>query len=235
MNLELYLLIGQSNMAGRGQVGEEDQQPHPRVFALDQSLNWIPATEPIHFDKPAILGVGPGLAFGKAIAEARPDNEIGLIPCAAGGSPIATWTPGGYWYQTDSHPYDDALRRTRHAMEDGMLCGVIWHQGESDSTPERVLFYADRLCALIRSLREAFDNPTLPFVAGTLGDFFVERREEGKQINQILRKLPEQVPHTACVESTGLVHKGDDLHFDTTSARELGHRYAEAMLQLLSG
>jgi len=84
----LYLLIGQSNMAGRGEVEPEDRVAHPRVLALDRENRWAPAVEPIHFDKP-IAGVGPGRAFGVAMAERDPSVRIGLIPCAAGGSPIA--------------------------------------------------------------------------------------------------------------------------------------------------
>ncbi|MFC1509000.1 sialate O-acetylesterase, partial [Candidatus Omnitrophota bacterium] len=48
----LYLLIGQSNMAGRGEVGDQDRQSHPRVFTLNKDNIWIPAADPIHFDKP---------------------------------------------------------------------------------------------------------------------------------------------------------------------------------------
>lgn len=84
-DMELYLLIGQSNMAGRGKVDEESKQIHPRVFMLNKDGQWVPATDPLHFDKPS-AGVGPGLAFGKALAEAAPEVRIGLIPCAVGGT-----------------------------------------------------------------------------------------------------------------------------------------------------
>ena len=91
--MRLYLLIGQSNMAGRGRVVAEDKTPHPRVFVLDKADEWAPAVDPLHFDKP-FAGVGPGLAFGKAMAEADPEARIGLVPCAAGGSPISVWRAG---------------------------------------------------------------------------------------------------------------------------------------------
>src|SRR5690349_3741379 len=105
-NCHLYLLIGQSNMAGRGKVEKEDKTPHPRVLMLNKDDQWVPAIDPLHFDK-AIAGVGPGLAFGKAMAEADKDVTIGLIPCAAGGSPIAVWKKDAVWAQTKSKPYDD--------------------------------------------------------------------------------------------------------------------------------
>jgi hypothetical protein len=130
----LYLLIGQSNMAGRGKVEKEDRTPHPRVLALNKQDEWVPAVDPLHFDKRS-AGVGPGLAFGKALADADKGVTIGLIPCAAGGSPITVWKKGGYWKQTSSKPYDEALRRTALAQKRGVLKGILWHQGESDSKP----------------------------------------------------------------------------------------------------
>ena len=93
----LYLLAGQSNMAGRGIVTEQDREAHPRVLMFTQEGTWAPAVDPLHFDKP-IAGVGPGRTFGIAVAERDPTITIGLIPSAVGGSPIATWAPGG-WHQ----------------------------------------------------------------------------------------------------------------------------------------
>ena len=70
----LYLLIGQSNMAGRGPVDAESKVAHPRVLMLNKNRAWVPATDPLHFDK-AAAGVGPGLAFGKRLRKdlAAPD------------------------------------------------------------------------------------------------------------------------------------------------------------------
>ena len=59
----LYLLVGQSNMAGRGKVTPEDKKPHERVLMLSKDLKWVPATDPMHFDK-SIAGVGLGRTFG---------------------------------------------------------------------------------------------------------------------------------------------------------------------------
>lgn len=89
----MFLLAGQSNMAGRGTVTPQDRTPHPRVLMLNQAGEWVPAVDPMHFDKP-VAGVGPGRTFGIAIAEANPGVTIGLIPCAVGGSPIDAWQPG---------------------------------------------------------------------------------------------------------------------------------------------
>jgi len=93
-NFHLFLLVGQSNMAGRGTVTEADKIPHARVLMLNKAGEWVPAVDPLHFDKPAAVGVGLGRSFADAVAAATPGATIGLIPCAVGGSPIDAWQPG---------------------------------------------------------------------------------------------------------------------------------------------
>lgn len=232
--VHLYLLAGQSNMAGRGVVDTVDKTVHPRVWVLNRDNQWIPATEPLHFDKPAVVGVGPGLAFGKQMAEVDTSVVIGLIPVAVGGSAIDSWQPGGYHEQTKSYPYDDAMRRAKLALNAGTLMGILWHQGESDSKPELVLTYKQKLTQLIGRFRQELNSPNVPaagvpVVVGTLGDFYILKNSSAIQINGILRNVPKRESRVACVEATGLTDKGDQTHFDAASARELGRRYAEAM------
>lgn len=227
--VDLYLLVGQSNMAGRGKVEETDRTPHPRIWMLNKENQWVPAISPLHFDKPDVVGVGPGLAFAHRMAEADTSVVIGLIPAAVGGSAIDSWKPEGYHAQTKSYPYDEALRRAKAALPSGKLKGILWHQGESDSKPELVAGYTQKLITLIGRFRKELSARKVPFVVGTLGDFFVNRIPEAKDINEQLRLLPKKVKRTACVEATGLTDTGDKTHFDTSSARELGRRYAEAM------
>lgn len=229
----LFLLAGQSNMAGRGKVAEEDKRPHPRVLMLTKDLQWAPAAEPLHFDKPA-AGVGPGRAFGVAIAEAFPNITVGLIPCAAGGSPISTWAPGGYHGQTKSHPYDDALTRTKAALKDGTLKGILWHQGESDAQAEKAKVYGEKLHELIARFRRELGAAEVPFIAGQLGQFPRESWSEAhQQVNAVHENLPKTVSRTAFVSSAGLGHNGDKLHFSADGAREFGRRYAQAYRDLV--
>lgn len=227
---DLYLLIGQSNMAGRGAVDAESKQVHPRVDMLNKEGQWVPATDPLHFDKPTMVGVGPGLAFGKSLAEAAPQARIGLIPCAVGGTSITVWEPGKLDAATKTHPYDDMLQRARLALKDGKLKGIVWHQGEADRGALAKRPYDKLLLALIARLRADLAAPDVPFVAGEMPDLRDDQREVNAQFNTVLRSLVPQVPNYAVAAAANLHDRGDKLHLDAPSARILGQRYAEAML-----
>ena len=229
----LFVLVGQSNMAGRGQVEPQDLEKHPRVLVFSKDDGWKPAIAPLHFDKPKVVGVGLGRSFGIEIAAADPDITVGLIPCAAGGSPISSWEPGGYHAQTKSHPYDDALVRAKKALESGVLKGILWHQGESDSQPGKAELYRANLHSLIGRFRARFAAPNVPFLAGQMGQFAERPWSDAKKlVDAAHRDLARDVAHCAFVNSDGLTHKGDQVHFDTGSYRELGRRYARAYLAL---
>ena len=222
-------------MAGRGVIEEIDRTPAPRVFALNSAMEWAPAKEPLHFDKPEIVGVGPGFAFGRAMAEAKPDVRIGLIPAAAGGSSIRAWRHRAMHPGTQSPPWDDALSRTFRvmALEGGELRGVIWHQGESDSQ-DYTAEYEDALVDLVERFREEFRQPDLPFVAAQLAEFYFERSPGAAEINAAVARLPERLPRTAFVTAEGFTAKEDGVHLTSEAERELGRRYAAAMLKLES-
>lgn len=231
-NFHLFLLVGQSNMAGRGVITPADREALPRVLMLNQAGEWVPAVDPLHFDKPA-AGVGLGRTFGREIAAARPGVTIGLIPCAAGGSPIDTWRPGGYWEQTKSHPWDDAVRRAKLALRAGTLKGILWHQGESDANERLAGAYEAKLHDLIARFRAELGAPAVPFLAGQLGRFADAPWNEFRvRVDRAHRDLPAKVARTAFVDSGGLQHKGDKVHFDADSYRELGRRYAREFLRL---
>ena len=229
----LFLLVGQSNMAGRGTLEPQDTTPHPHVLMLNKAGEWAPAVDPLHFDKPS-AGVGLGKTFGTIVAEADPDITVGLIPCAVGGSPIDSWTPGTFYPPTKSHPWDDALRRAKLALRDGTLRGILWHQGESDSASlELAQAYEAKLHDLIARLRKELAAPDVPFLAGQMGQFADAPWDEPKKIvDRAHRDLPSKVERTAFVSSEGLGHRGDKVHFDSAAYRELGRRYAAAYSKL---
>jgi hypothetical protein len=232
-SLHLYLLVGQSNMAGRGVVTAADKIPHERVLMLNKAGEWVPAVDPLHFDKPTAVGVGLGRSFADTVAAATSGVTIGLIPCAVGGSPIDAWKPGYFYNATQSHPWDDAMRRARLALQAGTLKGILWHQGESDSNREAAPAYEAKLHDLVSRMRAELNAPTVPFIVGQLGRFEGSPWNEFKtQVDRAHRELPAKVPHTAFVSSEGLADKGDKTHFTAEAYREFGKRYAEAYLKL---
>lgn len=229
----IYLLVGQSNMAGRGSIEAIDIIEHPQVYMFTQDKRWVKAREPMHFDRPDRVGTGPGFAFGRAMAKANPDSDIYLVPCAVGGSRIEKWGEGIYYKLTDSYPYDEAIMRTREALKDGgELKGILWHQGESDSRLDRYKPYKERLIELMKRFREDLDAKDVPIVLGEIGRFHAKRRPQADSINSILAQAPEFIPFSAVVNSEGLTDQGDSTHFDSPSYRELGNRYAIKMLAL---
>lgn len=228
--MALFLLAGQSNMAGRGVVEPADRVPHPRIWMLDAERQWVPAVEPLHFDKP-VAGVGPGLAFARVLVERDPELVVGLVPTAVGGSPISTWRPGEVHDQTGTPPFDDAIARARAAGPRGRWAGILWHQGESDANPDRAPRYEGEMRSLIERLRRELGDPGLPFIIGQLGEW--EERpwtEHHRRVDEVHRRMAIAIPGVAYVSSAGLGHKGDSLHFSAAGARELGRRYAEAYL-----
>ena len=228
----LFLLVGQSNMAGRGTVEAQDKEINPRVLMLNKEGKWVPAVDPMHFDKPA-AGVGLGKTFGEIIAKANPGVTIGLIPCAVGGSPIDTWKPGVFYPATKSHPWDDMVKRVDLALPTGTLKGILWHQGESDSQPGLAETYEAKLQDLVKRLRALVKAPKVPFIVGQMGMFEgVAWTPEKVLVDKAHRDLPKEMPHTAFVTAEGLTHKGDEVHFDSAAYRELGKRYAAAFLKM---
>ena len=230
----LFLLVGQSNMAGRGKITDADKVPTPNVLMLNKQNQWVPAVDPLHFDKPKMVGVGLGRTFAAEVAKASPGVTIGLIPCAVGGSPISCWEPGGEHEKTNTHPYDDTLPRLQTAMNSGVLKGILWHQGEGDSTDKRSVSYEAKLHNLINRLRAESGNKNVPFILGQLGQFPEKPWTEArKRVGKAHEDVPNKIENTAFVSSDGLGHKGDKTHFSAEAYKEFGRRYAKAYLSLV--
>jgi hypothetical protein len=223
-DLQIFLLIGQSNMAGRGTVEAEDLVPDPRVLVLTKDLAWAPAVDPLHFDKPGRIGTGLGKTFGLVVADARPGMLVGLVPAAFGGSSLDEWAPG------QPH-YVNAVARAKEALKRGRLAGILWHQGEADRAPELAATYAVRFVQFIAQLRADLGAQDVPVVVGEIGRFCADQGP----VNAQIRRLPELVPHCALVTSEGLDGRPEQpevVHFVTPAFRELGRRYAAAWLVL---
>lgn len=229
---QLFLLVGQSNMAGRAPLTDADKAPDARVLVLNRLDQWYSQGEPLHYDKPSAVGVGPGFTFAKLLAEKEPGVTIGLIPCAFGGTSLNQWDPKSrsLLYPPDNL-YNNAIRRAKLAMQSGTLAGILWHQGESDAGKDAGT-YAARLAKLVSQFRADLNAPKVPFVAGEIGAFGYAAHPMGQTINQQIDSIPALIPISAEATSNGLVDKGDHLHFDNASQKELARRYLDAFLKL---
>jgi hypothetical protein len=200
-------------------------EPIPGVVMLNKEKAWVPAIDPVHFDKPSIAGVGIPRSFAKVLLKANPTVKIGLIPAAVGGTSLDQWKAGGELYH-------NALERARFALKSGRLRGILWHQGEGDSAKEELAkSYRERFAAMIHQLREDLEVPDLPVVVGELGEFH-HSTPFNDFLNHELALMPFTVRHCAFASSAGLTDKGDGTHFDAPSAREFGRRYGLAFLSL---
>ena len=224
-NFHLYLLVGQSNMAGRGKIELQDKESVPRVLMLNKANEWVSAVDPIHFDK-TIAGVSLGRTFGIEMAKVNKEVKIGLIPCAVGGTPIRRWQQNGDLYKA-------ALKRAKLAQKDGVIKGILWHQGENDSGKEATAkIYEAQLHAMITAWRKDLGADNIPIVVGEMGRFFKSAKFK-HVVDAALKALPGKIKHAAWVSAEGLDHKGDVVHFNAAGYREFGKRYAEKMQALV--
>ena len=240
--VELFLLIGQSNMKGRGALPAR-QTVDPRIAMMHlKNDQWYFARHPLHTASDPVTGkgggnegVGPGLAFAQEVAARDPHVLIGLIPCAVGGTRLELWTKGG-------RLYENAVRRARLALGAKasvpvVLKGALWLQGEADAKPGLQPTYRERLVRMIDDLRAELAAPNLPFVAATIGEFGdpADPRQSFKAlINDALLALPKLRPNTACADARDLKgHIGDNVHYNTASANAIGERMAAKYVDMV--
>ncbi|MDF1861003.1 MAG: sialate O-acetylesterase [Verrucomicrobiales bacterium] len=236
-SLEIFLLMGQSNMKGRGVMPEEPLRD-PRIVMMHKPTDgWYLARHPLHlvgnpetFEGHDNAGVGPGLAFAETLLKHRPNVRVALVPCAVGGTRIGSWAKG-------ARLYEEAIRKAKLALEAGpegktRIAGALWLQGESDAREERIPLYADALSDLVKNLRSDLEIEDLPFLVSTIGEMRADA-ELRKSINEILLDLPNRIPGTAAVDARELKgHIGDFVHMDTPTQNEIGRRFARLYLKL---
>ena len=235
--LDLYLCIGQSNMAGRGKLSPEVMDTLQNVYLLNADDQFEPAVNPLNRYSTIGKGlswqqVGPAYGFAKTMATKK--HPVGLIVNARGGSSIRSWVKnakqsGGY--------YDEAIRRAKEAMKYGTLKAIIWHQGEADCHhPEA---YKEKIIQLMTDLRHDLGIPDLPVVVGQIAQWNWTKKphipEGTKPFNDMIKEISTFLPHSACVSSEGLTPLKDetDPHFDAASQITLGKRYAKEVKKLI--
>ena len=219
-----FLMVGQSNMAGRGDFGEVEPICNNKCFMLRMG-RWQAMSEPINPDR-AILnsmfhsGVGLAASFADELSKYA-DIEVGLIPCADGGTKIRQWQPGDLLY-------DHAVAMAKLAMCTSDLCGIIWHQGETDCRGLDEDEYRQDFLNVMTSFRKD-SGENLPIIIGEISDKISPERKMDSidRMNILLHKLQKEIPLCGIVSVEGLELKEDGIHFSSKSYRELGKRYFE--------
>lgn len=231
-SFDLYVCIGQSNMAGRATLTPEVMDTLQNVYLLNDKGNFEPAVNPLNRYSTvrkdlSMQRLGPAYGFAKEMAR-QTKRPVGLVVNARGGSSINSWLTGS----KDGY-YEEALSRVRIAMKQGgVLKAILWHQGEADcSNPEA---YKQKLISLVKDLREDLGMPNLPVVVGQISQWNWTKREAGTvPFNQMIKKVSSFIPHSDWVSSKGLGWYKDekDPHFNTEAQLLLGKRYAKKVLK----
>jgi len=219
-----FLMIGQSNMAGRGFVKDVPIICNERIKMLRNGL-WQMMVEPIHYDRP-FTGIGPAASFAAAWCNKNETEEIGLIPCAEGASSLDDWAVGGVLFE-------NAVFQSELAQRTSKLEGILWHQGETDCNPEGVKLYYEKLLVIVETLRRRLNVPVIPMIVGGLGDYLTTGKygpyfHDYPLINQVLLEFANTQENCYFVTASDLKANPDNIHLNAMSQRIFGLRYFEA-------
>ena len=222
--IKSFLMIGQSNMAGRGFIHEVTPIYNERIQML-RNGRWQMMTEPINYDRP-VSGVSLVASFSDEWCRQNQEDTIGLIPCAEGGSTLDEWA-------VDEVLFKHAITEAKFAMQSSELTGILWHQGESDSVNGNYKVYYKKLLLIMEAFRKELNAPDIPIIIGGLGDFlgkegFGKSCIEYNLINQELQKFAFEQENCYFVTASDLTSNPDGIHIDAISQRKFGLRYFEA-------
>ena len=241
--LSLVILAGQSNMSGRGDLPPE-QSMHPRSFVFGNDYRWKSAREPVDAAHGQVdlvsedrdAGFGPALTFATSVLKRNPELVVGLIPCAKGASSIKEWQRD----LSEKTLYGSCLKRVRAATTMGTVAGMLFFQGETDALdPERfpkwspsASSYSERFATFVDDLRKDLSLATMPIVFAQLGT----NNSPDDYVNWEILKEQQKSSNLSCAAmiTTDDLALADGVHFTTESYRVIGHRYADAFLQLAS-
>jgi hypothetical protein len=231
-NLWVFMMAGQSNMAGRGKIETGDLVINKRIMTINEINEWIVAREPLHFYEPNGAGLDCGVSFARRLLKEIPDSvSIAMIPCAVGGSSVFEWL--GDSLHRNVRLLSNFRWKLDLAKEKGVIKCILWHQGERNANAADIPLYKDALKELVFTFREIAEDDHLPVIMGELGRFAqpAEKQDYFNEINAIIHDMAEEVDNCSWISSEGLDHKGDHLHFNSAALRELGERYAEKYLE----
>lgn len=248
----IFLCLGQSNMEGNARFEPQDTINVDTRFKVMEAVDcpnlgrekgkWYTAVPPLCR---CYTGLTPADYFGRTLLENLPkDVTVGVINVAVGGCKIVLFNKDNYkgyadtapvWMKPmikeyDGSPYDRLVEMAKLAQKDGVIKGILLHQGESntgDTTwPAQVNVVYNNLLKDL-NLKAA----AVPLLAGEV----VHEEQNGicARMNAIIDKLPQTIPTAHVVSSKGCSVAKDNLHFNAAGYRELGKRYAAVMLPLL--
>ena len=235
--LDVFLLVGQSNMKGRGLIDPKPVTNKRNLFFHHRDQKWFISRDPLHsagtpdlIDGSDNAGTGPGMSFAMSLVKEDPKLAIGLIPAAVGGASINLYK--NKLYDRSLTLLENGRKKSKLKTE---IKAILWLQGESDATEQGYLTYEKKLLDLVDRYRKDLKNPELPFIACTIGSFIHPHKKysRSKEINEILLSLPSKRKHTACVDARDLKETaGDKLHYSKNSQIEIGKRFAATYLKL---
>jgi len=247
----IYLCLGQSNMEGNAKFEPQDTIVNKRFQVLEavdcDNLNrkkgqWYTAVPPL---SRCNTGLTPADYFGrKMIANLPEDVKVGVINVAVGGCKIELFDKDNYesyvstspqWLkstvaQYDGKPYARLIEMAKIAQKDGVIKGILLHQGESNTNDtlwtKKVKLVYDNLLKDLNLKAES-----TPLLAGEV----VHADQQGicASMNKIIATLPETIPNSYVISSSGCPDVADNLHFSAEGYRMLGKRYASKMLEIM--
>lgn len=252
-NFWIFLCFGQSNMEGFPGVQEQDKTNVDNRFqvlaAVDfpslgrQKGNWYPAVPPLC--RPS-TGLCPVDYFGRTMVANLPKKiRVGVVNVAVAGCKIELFEETNYqsyasnappWMKNiiktyDGNPYQYLVKLGKLAQKDGVIKGILLHQGESNTSDKQ---WPNKVKGIYGSLLRELNLKAedVPLLAGEV----VNADEHGAcaSMNKIIDELPKTIPNSYVISSADCTARPPDhLHFTPAGYRELGKRYAETMLPLL--
>ncbi len=217
------LIIGQSNMAGRGFKEEVEPLENDKILVL-RNGRWRPMYVPVNADR-VTSGINLVESFADLYSKER-EVEVGIIPCADGGSCLDQWVEGGLLF-------DHACYQAELASRTSTIAAVLWHQGESDCSEERYPLYEEKFLKIMNAFRKKLNLYDVPFLLGGLGEFLpLYGIENYTYVNDTLKKIAAENEMTGFVSAEGLGANPDNLHFSAKALREFGVRYYDEFLKL---
>ena len=244
---DLWVLAGQSNMQGVGDLVDVEM-PHELVHNFNMADQWEVAEEPLHTLPAAVdpvhwpkgqtaplagealrkyvanrkKGAGLGLPFAVEMVR-RKGVPIGLLSCAHGGTSMDQWDPG-LKSKVGESLYGSMLRRVQAAG--GKVTGVLWYQGESDSSPKAAPLFQGKFERLVTQIREDFGQPGLPFYYVQIGRHINNSNvAEWNLVQDSQRKAELTIPHSGIVAAIDTT-LDDGIHVGTADLKLLGRRLA---------